>query len=127
METRKTIETSTSSVWIDDGFIRVVKRPNTNENLQDAKEVVAAIRELTGGTKSPILVDFRNLESQDEEAKKYYAGWFSENKESACALLVGAPGNTKIANQYMGLSMPIIPTRVFKDEKMAIEWLKQYL
>jgi len=126
--TSNTIETRTSSVWLGaDNIIRIIKKPGCEENLEDAKEVIAAITEISKDKTYPSLVNFRGLKSQDEEAQKFYADWFTEKQGNACALIIGAFDNQALAKGFVEDKHPTTPTKVFRTEDSALTWLRGFL
>jgi hypothetical protein len=42
------------------------------------------------------------------------------------AVVVDSPMSKIIGNIYLGLNKPITPSRLFTDEKDAVEYLKQF-
>lgn len=95
-------------------------------DLEYAKKVVTSRQELTKGENFPILVKLYSFKKLTKEARDYFA-----SKQACEGILAGAIytesvlENT-IANLFLLLSPPAIPTKVFKNEEKAMEWLKQF-
>ena len=123
------IETRSGRIWSgEDGIIREIANPNTEETLDDAKENVRAVLTLADRKKHHIMVDLRKAKFIDRKAREYYE---SEREHtgvvSARALLVASPASRVIALSFLGFKKPVVLTRVFTSESQAIEWLKGYL
>ncbi|MBN4081865.1 hypothetical protein JYU23_01915 [bacterium AH-315-C07] len=121
-------ETRTATVYLgDDDIVRVIKKDDCVESLEDAKECVEAIRDYTLGIKAPVLIVFNDLLSQDMDAQDYYAGWYSNHVENACAIVPGSHINLEVAKSYLLYENVSIPTKIFETEELAVEWLKGFL
>lgn len=120
------IEARTFRTWLgEDGIVRVVVAPNAEQTLADAQEAVAASARVALGRRL-LLIDMRAMKSLERAARDYYAGEQPARSFTAVALLVYSPVSRVIANFFMGLSRPLIPTRMFTDEKQALQWLKTH-
>lgn len=91
--------------------------------LAEAKENIAATFELAGRRQIGVLVDMRGVRSQTREARQYFAGHEAEQVTRAVALLIGSPVSRVLANFYLRLRTPRIPTALFTNEDEAIAWL----
>jgi len=122
--TTEPITTRTAKVWLrEDGIIQtVISLPNARESLEDAKANIAAATTLSPGKRRPKLVDMRAVQGIDREARAYYSGGFA----TAVALLVGSPVTRVMANFFIGLNKPPVPTRLFTSEDEAVAWLKGF-
>ena len=107
-----------------DGIVWLIWLPNAEVTLAAAKESVAAIATLTQGKSSPLLVDMRTVRFTDLEARAYYSGP-RNTATKAIALLVGSPVSRVIADFFLRINKPSIPTRMFTSEAEALEWLKK--
>jgi len=124
----KVIETTNAKVWLrEDGITQAVYEPNSRDTLITAKENIAVNKKLHEGKKKPILIDYRNIKSQDKAARDYFASDEVAEIDSAIAILIDSGFSKVIGNFYMGLNKPKAPTKLFTSEENAIEWLKGYL
>jgi len=122
------IEVGAGRLWLrEDGIVHVVTKPGAEQTLADARDQIAAIGRIGRGKGLPVLVDFKNLKSQDRGARTYFAGKETAEAVTACAILISSPLSRVIGNFYMGLNKPVAPTKLFTSESDAIEWLKAYL
>jgi hypothetical protein len=111
----------------EDGIVRVIHVPGAEVTLQDAQETMSAYLKLNSGKRLPLLVDTKTLKSISREARHFYAGEEAAACASAVALVVGTPVSKVLANFYLGLSNPHLPSRLFSDEAEGLAWLKGFL
>jgi len=122
------IEVGVGRLWLrEDGIVHAVTKPGAEMTLADAREQIAAIGKIGRGKGLPLLVDFKNIKSQDRGARTYFAGEEAAKAVTACAILLSSPLSRVIGNFYMGLNKPVTPTKLFTSESKAIEWLEEYL
>jgi hypothetical protein len=89
-----------------------------------ARATVGELRALTGGKRRPVLVDIRKLKLVTREARVIFGG--ASDSFSALALLAGSPKTQLIANFFIGISRPKVPTQMFTDEEKALTWLRRH-
>jgi hypothetical protein len=89
-----------------------------------ARLTLIELSTLTGGKRVPVLVDIRNLKSMTREARKHYGR--VTDTVSAIALLAASPATQVIANFFLGLNRPDVPTEMFTDEAQARAWLRRH-
>lgn len=126
-KTGEELTTRTMRYQLDDqGFVWAAALPGSTHDLDDARENVRTAIEISGGAKVPHLIDMRLIRNQTREARAYYAGPETAEAISAVALLIGSPLSRAIANFFLGLNKPMMPTRLFTSEEEAIDWLLQH-
>ncbi len=77
--------------------------------------------QLTGGRRSPLLVDMRDTGPQDRRTR---AEWTSRSGlQSAVALIVGTPLSRMLGNLLLNVNKPKFPVRLFDKEASAVAWL----
>jgi hypothetical protein len=120
--------TTSQRLSIDgEGILHIESLPGTEQTRADAEEVVAALWEIGGRRRRPVLVDLRRIKSMDRAARSYYAGPETASTQTAAALLVGSPLSRAVGNFFLGLNKPLIPTRLFTSEPEAIAWLRGFV
>lgn len=122
------IETKTHSLWLDeDGIFHSVAKPRAEVTLKGTTELFEAHQKLTGGKKTPIYTDIREIKSMTRAARMHLAGKEAEKLHTALAILTTSPLNKFFGNLFMNFSNPRFPTRMFTSEKEAFAWLKGFL
>jgi len=128
MSDARGVTTRVHHVWLDaEGILRARSLPGSEHTLVDAEETIAAMIEVAGRKQRPLLVDLRETKSIDRSARAHYARGGPPGVIPAVALLVGSPLTRVLANFFMGLSAPVLPTRVFTSEAEALDWLRTFL
>ena len=124
----ESIVTRVSRIWLgEDGIIRVIHFPGAKLTLENAKDSMAAYQKLNKGKRRPIFIDIKTLKDFSREARQYFAGEYAAKASLAAAIIVGSPVSRVLGNFYLGISNPILPTRIFSSEDEALEWLKGYI
>src|SRR6185369_10775470 len=111
----------------EDGITQVVTFEHAHEELEDAKENVAAIVKINQAKPLPVLVDMRRAQMIDRETRAYYSSSEGLAATKALALLVDSPFTRMKANFFIRISQPSVPTQMFTSESEAIAWLKAFL
>ncbi len=109
-----------------DGIIRTVVRKKFEIKAEHAIANIQTIADLPVRS-APLLVDMRYMKSISKEARKTFAIGSKDKNVSAVALLSTSHVAAVVANFFIELDQPTLPTRMFSSEKSAINWLKTYL
>lgn len=109
------------------GFVHAVMRQGCEMGIEHARKNVAAIFELGGGKRVPVLVDMRGVRTQSREARQYFATSDEAFQATlAVALLIGSPVSRVLANFFLRLSPQRFPTALFTAEEAAFAWLVEH-
>lgn len=111
-------------IWWDEETetARCVWAPDSHCGAGEARAVTAELRALGRG-EVPLLVDMRGVADIEREAREHFGS--DQGGVSAVALLAASAVSKMIANFFIGRQRFEVPTRMFTDEQMAIEWLRQ--
>lgn len=91
-------------------------------DLDDAKENVEAIYQLTG-KRSLVLVDSRGVRWQSREAREHFVSADASRATAAVALLIGSPVSRVLGNFFLRFEKHRFPTALFSDQEAAVRWL----
>ncbi|MBL7727423.1 MAG: STAS/SEC14 domain-containing protein [Dinghuibacter sp.] len=120
-----TLQTDFVSISLKNGVLYVrylVKKIDRKIAMQ----VVQLRKEFTNNTPYPILADARNVVSTTRDAREYISSAESIEGVLAGAILTDTSFNAFIANFFVKVTRPKLPTRVFSREEDALKWLEQY-
>jgi hypothetical protein len=106
------------------GIVRVTTLPGSVQGLADAQENMRAFAQVAGGRARPMLLDIRQLKSQDREARLFYERPENTQMISAVAIIIGSPISRVLGNFVLGFSKASAPTKIFSSENEAVEWLR---
>ena len=113
-------------MWLrPDGIAQLVWAPRVAIVLEDATATIEAMAQLTGGRRSPLLVDMRDTGPQDRATRAVWAR--PSVPLSAVALIVGSPPSQMMGNLFISANRPTTPTRLFNDEASALAWLQAFV
>jgi hypothetical protein len=110
----------------DDGIIQVNAK-NHDYTLQNLKDINAAQKKICAGTKRPLLVIGAPFANVDNDAREFMASDQSTQYSTAEAFVISSLGHKILANFYLKVNKPGVPTRFFNDLSAAEEWLRAYL
>jgi hypothetical protein len=113
-------------MWLrPDGIVQVAWVPRSPALVEDATATLEAMAQLTGGRRSPLLVDMRDTGPQDRATR---AAWTSRTDlQSAIGLIVGTPLSRMLGNLLLRANKPPFPARLFDNEASAVAWLKGFV
>lgn len=127
-ESSEILSTATATVFLaEPGFVRVNIHVQAKQTLEDAKVNLAAAIQACASKKRPLMTDIREAQPLEPEARRYYSGQVLVDHFSALALLVDvSPFGRTMANIYLRVAKPAIPTQMFTEEASAIAWLTEF-
>jgi len=112
-------------MWLrPDGIVQLVWGPGVAMGLEDAIAAIDAMTELTGGRRSPLLVDRHDAGPQDRPARVEFVR--RGDLVSAVALIVATSLSRMMGKFFLNVSKPMAPTRLFDDEAAALAWLQEF-
>lgn len=125
---RKDIVTKTARIYLThEGVVRVDVNIDARQTLENAVENMAAAIECCGPKKRPLLTDIRKAFPMQPEARRYYSGKVLIDNFLAIAILVDtSPVGKMMANIFLRIARPLVPSRMFFDEASATKWLTEF-
>lgn len=119
------VETKSSWLWIDDdGVVYVQSKPDVHETLAHAVENTRLLMKLGSGARRAMIVDARQLKSQDKAALSYYKGGLNANILLSAAYVIPSRLGTFIGNLIIGKTSPV-PAKLFTDLAEAQRWTRE--
>lgn len=119
-------ENEFSKMWIKEGILYAVYKPNFDITLEIAKECVQARIEFCKRQTYPMYGDISNIKSTEKEARQYLSEGDGIKYLSAGAFLIKTQIEKYIGNFWMSINKPPLPVKLFTDETLAITWLQNY-
>jgi hypothetical protein len=118
--------TSAARIWIDDEGIVHYQAIGTPSTAQSVIEGISAVREMAGGTPTPILFDARGWHSSDPKSWVQFINMI-ESVCSAAGVVVDAESQKAMGSFPSLLDTLVIPFRNFSSEDEALTFLRQHL
>ncbi len=124
-EIGKTTNTVTYTIETDPDIVIIVPLEGTMDNAKDAQENVAFLHQYARAIGKPVgvVVIMANMRSQDAEARRAYAD-VDPNLAYGAGLVVENALSRALGSFFIGLSRPMVPTKLFDSLENAIEWLR---
>ena len=110
-----------------DGIVELHTSNNHEYEIQDVKENVAAIGQLSGGKKVQVLIVGGAFTSVSKEARVFMASEGSLQYSLCEAFLLNSLPQRMLINFYIRVNKPLAPTRAFSSKSEALDWLKRFL
>ena len=127
MNKSEVIETTTAKYYIENDILFLRVKKDADFTLEAAIEGVKVRKEIQKGKKFPVLLDTRKMFQVAKEANEYGASKEVSELSSAMAILAGKSMASRIiGNFFIRFNKPFIPTKLFKEEEKAIEWLTSF-
>lgn len=133
MDTEKHNDQNSVSVKIgelikeDSLIIRLKIFENAELDVPALEELFSKSIELMGGQPYCLLTDARTIIYATKEAREFAAENIRANKVIANAILTNSLPITLLANFYIRMNRPDVPTHLFTDEMKANAWLKSII
>lgn len=94
--------------------------------IADIDEIIEQKQKLQPGKKSILLVIPHPFANIEKEAREYMASSACEQHFKAKAFVLRSLSQRILANFYIKINRPSVPTRFFSNKVEAISWLKSF-
>jgi len=109
-----------------DGFFYLKTDNDVHQTVRDLKEAIAIIRKHSDEKKALVLLDTGKDSLSEKEVREYAASEEVNRLIKAEAIIATTLSHQLLVNAYLRLNKPGRPSKAFRDEKKAIEWLKTF-
>jgi hypothetical protein len=114
-------------VWLGtDGILRIQYPQDFNLTLEVMERVHAKRLQLMS-TPCPLLIYADTVASAEYEAQQFASRDEVAILTPAMAIIVKSVFTRAMSELFMRFHRPPYPTRIFRDEKPALDWLRQFL
>jgi hypothetical protein len=127
---QRILTTSIATLHVEErGLIVIIFTKDAELDERCAIEILSAIHQLSEGNAHALLYDFNgNWIRLSNIAKKLASARNStESKLNARAFLTSSLQHEMEAGHFIHYSKPVCETRIFKEKKEAIAWLRSHL
>ena len=113
--------------WMgDDGIARTKVKKGSEVKLEHAQENSVVVNSFYVDAKFPLLIDARGIKSMTREARTFFTTNGRKTNTLAFAIIIDSSVSKAVGNFFLGISKPIVPTKLFLDETNALEWLNKF-
>lgn len=110
--------------WMgDDGIARTKVKLNAEVSVEDAMENSKVVNGFYVNEKFPLLIDARGIKSISREARSFFTTNGRETNTMAFAIVIDSSVSKVVGNFFLGINKPAVHTKLFLNEKAAVEWL----
>lgn len=110
-----------------DGILEIVVSENAAIGLKECHELTEAYWNLLGENKCPLLHIVGDYVTVDKDARDYASSEEGLKFSKAEAFVINSLPHKILANFYMKMQKPSVPTKFFRTKQEAEEWLLQYV
>ena len=123
----KVFDNPTSVYWFDeDGILYSISKKVPPQSLKETKKILDDLKKILGSQKVCMLADVTHSGESTREVREFAALEFPKFVKAIAMISESALGRM-LANLFFSVKSQPYPTKMFKEEKEAREWLKQYL
>ena len=112
---------------LESGIIIQRYKDRINLDLGMIKELIEYNGSLNNFERKPMCAVLSEFMTIDKEVRDYGKTAEATRYTSASAIVVKSLGHRLLGNFFIKVQKPAVPTKLFSEEKEAIEWLKTYL
>lgn len=112
-------------IYGEEDHIVILTYRNIAVDLDTAIQIVRERMAFYDNQNYPTLVDIRNARLFTKEARDYFAKKGVAGM-TALAIITGGHISVIIANLFISLSKPLVPTKTFRTREQALKWLERF-
>lgn len=113
--------------WMgEDGIARTKVKKGSEVKLEHAQENSVVVNSFYVDRKFPLLIDARGIKSITRDARNFFTTNGRATNTLAFAIIIDSSVSKVVGNFFLGINKPAVPTKLFSDDKGAVEWLKQF-
>ncbi|MGZ3862925.1 MAG: DUF7793 family protein [Bacteroidia bacterium] len=110
-----------SLLLIEPGIIKLSVIEGIELEQEDARQMIESAVKMAEGKDYAILFDANRSGNISYEAREEFA---RSKKRKAVAIVTNSLANKLIGNFFINFHKPLSSSRIFNDEKSALEWLR---
>ncbi|MEI8254850.1 MAG: hypothetical protein WCJ30_04180 [Deltaproteobacteria bacterium] len=120
-------KTATGTIFVDEqSIVHAVNTVKREHTIEDARENMTVVEQVSGGIRRPMLVDMTIPAKQTAECQRYYASDEVAAIVTAVGLLTPSMLSKVLGNIVIGLSSASVPMKLFNAKPEAIAWLMAF-
>jgi len=114
-------------IWIEEpGIVCIDFGPDCDVTFESVKYAHEEHKRLRPG-RSPVLLYVQTVAAADYDAQEFASDPAVNEIVSAMAIVVQSFFARTLADLFLTFHKPSYPTRMFRDDQSAREWLKQFV
>lgn len=114
--------------WIEDNILFFEYKSNVVIDLAAAQQIVADRIQIQNGKDYPILCDIRGIVDSDKAGRDYLAQYGSVLTKAVGIIFTDQKSlSLLMITFYLRVNKPQVPTKVFTDKAVALEFLRTFV
>ena len=128
IDTTEKIQFTHSEIFLrEDGIVEILIKESSFIGRDECVEVVDSYKEILEPKKYPLLHIIEDYVTIDKEAREFAASKEGLMFSKVEAFVINSLAHKILANFYIKVNRPSVPTRFFRSKEEAEEWLSKYL
>ena len=124
----RVLETATAIQWVgSDGVLRHVIKDASTLGLDEAKENLKALKNVSEGRRLPMVAKVIGGLSVSRVAREYYGGEEAAAVVSCVAMVTDSTVARVVAHFFLALNRPLVPMSLFTSDAEALDWAATHL
>src|SRR5688500_7588934 len=119
----KPLKDEFGTYYLKDGILFFICSDRLRMDLSGAEKISAHVISLQNGQIHPMYIDISNMHARTKQARDFMARHVAQYA-SRCAFVSKSTWGTAIANFYLTVSKPDVPTKVFGSREKALAFLR---
>lgn len=122
------VELSHSEVFLrEDGIVEIDVKENADIGVEQCKELTTTYEDLLEDKKYPLLHIVGDYVTMTKEAREYASSIEGLKFSKAEAFVINSLPHKILANFYMKMNKPSVPTKFFRTKQEAVVWLLKFV
>jgi hypothetical protein len=128
VDEKEIITLSHSEIFLrEDGIVEILIKESSSISDVECKEMLASYKTILNNKKYPMLHIVENYVSFEKSAREFSASPEGMAFSEVEAYVINSLAHKLLANFYLKVNRPPVPTKFFSTKKEAITWLQKYL
>ena len=122
------IELEHSEVFLRaDGIVEIHVHENADIGEKECKDIMKAYEQILEPKRYPLLHMVGNYVTMDKEAREFSSSEEGLRFSKAEAFVINSLPHKILANFYMKVNKPSVPTKFFGTKQEAVAWLLKFV
>lgn len=119
---------SHSEVFLrEDGIVEIDVRENADIGVEECRELTKTYEDLLENKKYPLLHVVGDYVTMTKEAREYASTEEGLRYSKVEAFVINSLPHKILANFYMKIQKPSVPTKFFSTKQEAVAWLLKFV
>lgn len=128
VDKKRKIRLSHSEVFLrEDGIVQINVKENVEIGEKQCRELISVYENILENKKYPLLHMVGNYVTMDKEAREFSSSEEGLKFSKAEAYVIHSLPHKILANFYVKVNKPLVPTKFFGTKQEAVAWLLKFI